>query len=210
MSHRITIRDEHGAVEFDEQVDGGYSLQFADFEDDGSVRVVGKINKANFCNGYWIANHKYEQIAKKLVERFEELAHIDTSKILFLEDPDYVKKSGKRQWMARVRKAPKELVEIWGYWFIMEIRSWFIENTTDNQRVALIYHELRHCGEGLDVVKHDVEDWSNMVNALGTDWTEAISDITDIMDDGFDWDNLRQQLTLLNFDQAAKSNRGLL
>lgn len=204
MSHRITIRDERtGEVEFDEQVDSGYALQFTKHEDDGKIHIFGKINNANFAYPYWISNHKYEPIAKKLCEKFEELSHIDTNRILFLEDINYMKKSDKRQWMARVRKAPKELTEAWGYWFIMEIRSWFLENMTDNQRVALIYHELRHCGEYGELVKHDVEDWKNIVKTLGIDWAETVSDISNIMDEQFGWDNPRQQLTLLNFDKAA-------
>ena len=58
------------------------------------------------------------------------------------------------------------------------------------QIIALIYHELRHIGPDGDIIKHDVEDWNNMIATLGTDWATTQSRIKNLIEDEIIWREL--------------------
>jgi len=203
MAKRIIITDTvSGVVETDETVEGGFSLQYTKNTDEGNVHILGRINNGKFGYRHWIANEKYEPLAKRLVRKFEELSHIKSHRILFLEDTLYEFKASKKpDWVAKVKKAPKELAEIWGYWYVMEIRKDALVNMTSSQRTAIIYHELRHVGHSGELLKHDIEDWDNMVTTLGKDWVDGTEEIWNILDEHFDWDKPRKQLSIYDFNK---------
>ena len=205
MSKRILITDEtSGKIEVDELADGGYAVQFSKNTDEGKVHIHGRINNAMYGRNHWIKNDYYGLLAQRLCRKFEELNHIKVNRILFLEEHAFKKKSGQgRTWAARVKRAPKELTEAWGYWYIMEIRKGFWDILDASQRAALIYHELRHVGTGGHLYKHDVEDWANMISVLGEDWLETEGEIWDLLDENFDWGKPRKQLTLMDYGSNA-------
>jgi len=190
MSKRITIQDEHTReVEFDEQVDGGFSLQYTKNTDDGKIHVLGQINNGKYGPRHWIKNYEYVPLAEKLVAKFEELEHIDVRRILFIED--HVSFENKtptgKPWVVQVKKAAKELIKLWGYWYVFEIRQHLFERKSPEQRIALFYHELKHVGSVGELETHDIEDWTDLVNTLGQDWENTDEMLWNILDDNFSW-----------------------
>jgi hypothetical protein len=77
------------------------------------------------------------------------------------------------------------------------------------QIIALIYHELRHIDTYGDLQPHDVEDWSNMVATLGTDWNSTESRIKNLLEDEVLWRELEpiaKQLNVFNFNEYSKTD----
>lgn len=206
----ITVTDlKSGEVLVKETVKG-YQLQVVK-PNSNVIKRVGRLSNGSITDKDWIKNDMYGHIAELLVEKFVELAHINVNKILFLEDVQWeLKAPGKRQWMARASKANAWLTNTWGYRFVIQFRRYFTEKMSEEQLIALIYHELRHIGYYDEIIPHDIEDWSNMVATMGKDWTDANSSIIDILDDEFPgWQDFkvpRQQKLfdgkVINLDQA--------
>jgi len=206
MAKRIIIQDEYTReVEFDEQVDGGYSLQFTKNTDDGKIHIKGQIDNGKYSHRHWIKNYEYVPLAKKLIDKFEELQHVDVRRILFIEDHvSYeTKPPTGNPWIVQVKKANKELTKVWGYWYVFEIRQHLFERTSFEKRIALFYHELRHVGVLGSLHEHDIEDWTDMVKTLGENWAESGAMLWNILDHNFSWGQKPRQLTLLNFDKDA-------
>ena len=77
----------------------------------------------------------------------------------------------------------------------------YIERMSQEQIIALIYHELRHIGPDGDLRDHDIEDWDNMVATLGKDWNSTKAEVKDLLSDDFIWRSLEptgKQLNLFN------------
>ena len=188
MRKQIIIKDlTSGEVETDITTARGYHLQVPE---DNKLLQVGNITLGQYDHKHEIVNFKYAPIAEKLKAKFEELSHIDISRILFLED--FISFAGKppreHTWVARVKKAPADVKNIWGYWHIITIRQHLVSDKSNEQIVALIYHELRHIGKFGDVIPHDIEDWSNIVETFGKDWFDGIYyKVDDILSDNFEW-----------------------
>jgi hypothetical protein len=112
--------------------------------------------------------------------------------------------SGEHPWIAKTSKAKSQFEAMTGYEYIIEIRNWFINQMSKEQITALLYHELRHIGDG-SIIKHDIEDWNCMVATLGSDWATTQAQIIDILNDDFEqWDYLRKVGTQVSiFDNIA-------
>ncbi|MBU5437615.1 hypothetical protein KQI42_06330 [Tissierella sp. MSJ-40] len=166
------------------------------------LKHIRELDNAKFGDRYWIKNFVYRPIAKKLIEKFDELAPINPLRILFIEDMEYEKPSGGRnQWQAKVSKANKQFSAMTGYDYILETKNYFIERMNREQIIALIYHELRHIDEYGDLQPHDIEDWSNMVGTLGKDWETTKAEIKNLIDDDIIWKELEpgaKQLDMFN------------
>ena len=187
MRKQIIIKDlTTNAVEADITTDRGYHLQVPD---DDRLRMVGKITVGQYDHKHEIVNFKYAPIAERLKAKFAELSHVDINRNLFLQD--YMSFAGKppkeRTWVARVKKAPADVTNIWGYRYIMTIRQHLLSDKTPEQVVALIYHELRHVGQFGEIIPHDIEDWACIVETLGKDWLERFDMADDILAGGFQW-----------------------
>lgn len=50
----------------------------------GKLRHIRKLDNARFGDKHWIKNWIYKPIAKKLVNRFPEIKHINHKYILFI------------------------------------------------------------------------------------------------------------------------------
>lgn len=158
-------------------------------------------------NGKYKINQDYKPIAEKLKAKFNELQYVPVDYILFVENLEDKKKSKNKIVFAQISKIPGKrddiIYQVTGRRFVYMIEI-FKENIVDMSReqiVALIYHELHHIQFVKDDVKlvgHDVEDWSNMIVALGTDWASTISDIPDLLSDDVIWDGIEDQLNLFN------------
>ena len=166
------------------------------------------MDNAKFGEKHWIKNFVYRHIAAQLVKKFEELRHIKPSKILFIEDMDYEDpENGKPQWRAKISKANKQFTVMTGYEYILETRNYFIERMQREQIIALIYHELRHIGQDGDMVKHDIEDWNNMIATLGTDWATTQAKIKDLLEDKILWRELEPLVKQIDMFSLQEFNR---
>lgn len=202
-----------GALETEKEFEGDFCVQFTD-KDNGCIKRLGRILNAKFGDKHEIKNWYYEPIAARLVEKFEELAHIDASGILFLENTHWAQPKGgvkKWTWIARIKKANEHLQNTWGYDYIMEIKMHFASDMDIEKIVALIYHELRHIGEEGELLHHDVEDWNNLVATLGVNWPSTHAEIIDLLGEEFEgFDELRtvgRQISLNGGGSAAMSER---
>lgn len=189
MGKQLKIFDnDTGEIIEDIKFSGGYNIQYACNEDSGRIKHVTKLDNANFDGTKWIKTAIYRPICNKLADKFEELNHLRNAvnAILFLEDMNWEEKSGKRSWIARIAKTNKQFREMTGYYYIMETRNFYIERMSQEQIIALLYHELRHIGKDGDLVEHDIEDWSNMVATFGVDWATTMANIENLLEDDFD------------------------
>lgn len=195
MARRLLLTDKStGECLEDIEFSGGYNIQYASSEDSGRIHKVTKLDNARFDDKHWIKNEIYRPIALALVMKFKELCHVPVQRILFLEDTNWIKPDNdKPQWVGRIQAANKQFQELSGYWYILETRSYYIDNMSREQVIALIYHELRHIGIDHKLIPHDIEDWSNMVATLGKDWNSTKDNIIDILDNDFEeWNELRK------------------
>ena len=154
-------------------------------------------------NGKYKINEHYRPIAEALKEKFKELQYVPVKNILFIENLEDKKKKSNSIIYAQVSKVQGKWMDIiyqfTGQYFeyMLEI---FKENTVEmsrEQMIALIYHELKHIqlvktpdGSKIDIVNHDVEDWTIMIEKLGSNWNSTKSDIPDLLDEGVDWDSI--------------------
>lgn len=102
----------------------------------------------------------------------------------------------------------KQFKAMTGYYWVIETKNWYTKDMSREQIVALMYHELRHIGRLGELVPHNIEDWSNMIATLGTDWATSKSDIDDILADDFKWDELRKAGTQMTITEYLKKAQG--
>ncbi|WFD09756.1 putative metallopeptidase [Tepidibacter hydrothermalis] len=194
MKRKLIIFDEDSGEEIEKiEFSGGYNISVANLYDSGKIRFIRKLDNGKFGDKHWIKNYLYGPLAKRLIEKFDEIRHIKSEKILFIEDTEWEPGISKQPWIARIKKANKELESITGYEYVMEIRGYYTDKMSKSQVIALIYHELRHIHQDGTLIKHNIEDWSNMVATLGKDWATTMEAIENILDDDFiGWDDLRK------------------
>ncbi|MEJ8555119.1 putative metallopeptidase [Tepidibacter sp. Z1-5] len=194
MKKKLIVVDKDTGEEL-ENIDftGGYNISLTNIHDGGNLRFIRKLDNAKYGSRHWIKNYTYRSIADKLVEKFKELEHIKTKSILFIEDMEWSLGSAKQPWMARIKKANKELESMLGYEYVLETRNYYIERMSTSQIIGLLYHELRHIDKDGDLINHDIEDWGNMVATLGKDWASTQEVIQNILDDDFmHWDEVKK------------------
>lgn len=141
-------------------------------------------------------NEHYRPIAEALCKKHEELKHVPVNNILFLDDVETEKKSKGKYVLAEIGKIPAKWSEVieqtTGFYFEL-VLTVYRENTSHlsrEQKIALIYHELRHIrdtAKGLVLVGHDIEDWREMHDKLGPNWSSTHADMPDLLDAEFDW-----------------------
>lgn len=194
------------AIDFD----GGYNITVVD--DEGYLKHFRNIGNGRFGDKFWIKGDIYGHVAEQLVEKFQELRHINPSKVLFLEDIDFKEKKDthrNNKWKAKIGKASKQLENMFGYEYILTTRSYYIEPMDDAKVAALIYHELRHIDTEGKILKHDVEDWENMIATLGSDWGTKMANIANILEDDFKgWRDIRKtQISMFEGDNVIPLNK---
>jgi len=210
---KLRITDDNtGEIILEKEFSGGYHFIYTNLHDAGKLHHIRDLDNGKFGEKHWIKNFIYKPIATRLIKKFEELKHIKPSKILFIEDMDYEEPKSskpKKYWRARISKANKQFSEMTGYEYILETRNYYIERMSREQIIALIYHELRHIGKDGDMVKHDIEDWNNMIATLGTDWATTQAKIKNLLEDEILWrelEPLAKQLNVFNFHEYSKAD----
>jgi hypothetical protein len=111
-----------------------------------------------------------EEIAKKLIPQYHK--HLEHTPIIYLFN------GGKmRQWAKIGSRSAKERV-ISCYYFVMEVNhaQWLL--LTDEQRLALVDHELCHTAIDTEtgepsVIDHDIEEFGIIVSRHGL-WRDSV------------------------------------
>jgi len=185
----------------DVEFSGGYNISYTNHTNSGEIKNIRKLDNGKYGEKHWIKNYIYRPISIRLIEKFEELKHISPQKILFIEDMHWEKPNSekpKKYWVARMKKANKQLESMLGYEYILETRSYYTEKMQREQIIALVYHELRHINKYGDIESHDIEDWDNMVATLGKDWATTEAQIPNLLDDYIRWDKLEDRVRQIN------------
>lgn len=174
--------------------------------DESKIGIVPTIED---WDGKYRINEGYRPIAEALVEKYPELGHIPVDKILFIDNVETEARRKGRYVLAQVGLAPSRWAQIITQlsgvetWYFMEIFRKNTKGLSEEQLVALIYHELRHIGRDGAMVAHDVEDWGNMITALGFGWNSSGKEIPNLLGDEVDWDSILARRLLGMADDEA-------
>ncbi|CAH2213501.1 putative metallopeptidase [Tepidibacter aestuarii] len=206
MKRKLIIMDKDTGEELERvEFTGGYNIAITNIHDGGNLRFIRTLDNAKYGSKHWIKNYTYRFIADKLVEKFKELEHVRPKSILFIEDMEWEPGASKQPWMAKIKKANKELQYMLGYEYVLETRNYYIERMSTSQIIGILYHELRHIDKDGDLINHDIEDWGNMVATLGKDWATTKEAIQNILDDDFEgWNDLRKAGRQINMFETLR------
>lgn len=159
-------------------------------------------------NGKFRINDFYRDPAEKLVNKFDLLQHIPVESILFVENLNGKGKTKNKVKLAEVRKIPERwydlIYQMTGrkFEYMIEFYRENLERKTPEQILIALYHELRHIGPTGDLIHHDHEDFSEISQAIGFDWTGDHRFFANILADGVSWDTLELQ-TKLSLDSPG-------
>ena len=139
-----------------------------------------------------ICNSRMRPIAEALVKKYEELKHVDPSKILFIVNH----KSSGGGALADTSKVPFKWTELLfqlgacSYFYMVEFYDKKTAHLDDNQMTALLYRELRKIGSEGNIVKPEVNEWWTLLMGLGKNWSLPDSTCPNLLDDNSDWKRL--------------------
>ncbi len=203
---KITVVDQDSGEIVEDINASEYNLQWTHHEDAGRIHRSIALNNAKYGEKCWIKNYAYAPIARRLVDKFEELQGIKVEEILFIEDMEWEPGGAKYDWKAKIKKANKDLTEFLGYKYIIEIRNYYTADMDIERLILLVYHELLHIDVSDDSIrKHNIEDWSNIVATFGKEWSDTKAELKNILDDDFEkWESLlRTEKQISLFDLGA-------
>ena len=168
-------------------------------------------------NGKYKINEDYRPIAETLKSKFKELEYVPVNNILFIENTEDERKKNNSHVYAQIGKMPGKWEDIIyqvtkkRFEYVLEI---FKENTITMSReqiIALIYHELKHIqlvqssqGSKIDIVRHDVEDWLNMVEKLGINWASTKGSIPNLLNENVNWESIEGPHNLFPVETSLK------
>lgn len=127
-----------------------------------------------------IENEEYKAIATRLIEtlpEFTDIAEADV-RIAYLSS-EKEKKTAHKRILGECHKVEQLYQWIVPYDFMIILYEPNIAGFTENQIETLIRHELHHVGieyadTGLKyyIVPHDIEEFWNIINDKGIDWSD--------------------------------------
>jgi predicted metallopeptidase len=162
----------------------------------------------NDFNGKFVISEAYRPIAQALVNKYSELEHINVDNILFIENTETRKKKNNSLVFAQISLMQEKWKDIiyqiteQNYTHILEIFKLNTLMMSREQIIALIYHELRHIGKDGSIINHDIEDWANMIEKLGVDWSKYEADIPNILQ--VDWESIEGPTTLFSTEVTLR------
>ena len=145
--------------------------------------------------GYEICSDKIRSIAEALIDKYDELHHINPDKILFVVNHKGVG-SRKKVVLAKTTKIPPKWTELLyqlgscSYFYMIECYAKTTAAMDESQMVALVYRELRRIGPEGEIYSPDVIDWWQMLMGLGRKWYYPDSSCPNLLDEGVDWKSL--------------------
>ncbi len=114
--------------------------------------------------------HDVGEIAKDLIPQFHQ--HLQNVPILYFFD------GGKMKEAATMSKRSDKEIFISGYKFIMQVNKAQWSDLQEDQRIALVDHELQHAyvspdGE-ISIIDHDIEEFTAIIKRRGI-WNKRLS-----------------------------------
>ena len=137
---------------------------------------------------YEIVNKRIRPIAERLIEKYDELRHIDPDKILFIVNHKSAG-SKKQMTLAKTTKVPPKWIEILyqlgscSYFYMVEFYAKTTAAMDEAQLVALVYRELRRIGPEGDLLSPDVAEWYQVLMGLGRKWFYPDATCPNLLDD---------------------------
>lgn len=155
-------------------------------------------------DGEYKINEAYRMIANGLKGKFKELEHVPVENIIFLDRMETEEKKLNKKVLAKVSQIPKRyqgiIYQLTGtiFTFMIEVFLKNISYLTREQKIAVIYHELRHLqlvitdkGPDIKIVGHHVEDWYEMIDKLGATWTKNGKAVPNLLDESIvNWSSI--------------------
>jgi hypothetical protein len=158
-------------------------------------------------------NESYRPLAEELVRKFPELKDVKLAEVLFVDSDGGG--SGDTIKYGEVKKIPDLVSQViqqqYGKWirYIVVVYRMSCTEFSREQRTLQMYHQLRHIGED-GLVKHDIEEFTNVAAAIGADWAKTKRKIPDILAGDFDWSKIEgpQLRMVFGGQNAAAAGRG--
>ena len=160
--------------------------------------------------GKYLINESYRPIAVALIKKYPELKHISANSILFVEDTESFKKAKGQTVFAQIGTIPDKWSDIvyqisdLPFDYLMEIYKLNTMQMSQEQIVALIYHELRHIGPDGKIIDHEINDWVNMIEKLGVNWNATQENIPNLLDADINWDKITGPATLFPAESSLR------
>ena len=125
-------------------------------------------------------NETYANIAGELIDTEECLKHLKNANVTIVYlSSDLEKKSNRREVYGQCEKIPDRYKWAIPCDFTITVFEPNVERFTDEQIRILLLHELKHVGIELDgneeqyfIVPHDIEDFEDILQTYGMDWSK--------------------------------------
>lgn len=142
---------------------------------------------------YEVCANKVKPIASALIKKYDELAHIDPDKILFIVN--HVARDNKLRLAKTTRIQPRwsEIMYQLGatpYFYMIELYAKTTAVMEEEQIVALVYRELLKISPEGDIVTPDVNDWWRLIRCMGHDWFLPKHSVPNLLDENVTWSKL--------------------
>lgn len=121
-----------------------------------------------------------EKLAKRLIPKHH--THLVNAKIAYLFKNKEMKSKGKIV-VATAKKVSKEMTTLSGYNFLITVAYPTWRDLSDDQKLAIVDHELEHCLVDEDaktgetkylIIPHDVEEFSSIIRRHGLYTTDLV------------------------------------
>ena len=130
-------------------------------------------------------SEEYANIGKEVIDKEESLIDIRNSRatIIYLTSENKKMAKGKKV-CAECEKVPDKYKWSVPADFTITVFLPNVEGFTEEQKRILMFHELKHVGiifnadgtETYSVVPHDYEDFKEIIDRYGTDWSKSNAD----------------------------------
>lgn len=140
-----------------------------------------------------VSNNRLKPVAEALINKYEELSHIDPNQILFVVN--FVGRDKKLR-LARTTRLTAKWTELLNQLgsvtnlYIMEIYAKTTTAMDESQIIALVYRELRKIGPDGDILTYDVQDWWQILMGLGRKWFYPDHTCPNLLDESISWNKL--------------------
>lgn len=149
-------------------------------------------------SGKYMINEVYRDPAKKLVKSFQDLQYVPVEAILFVDNIDGNGKNKDKVKFAEIRKIPEKwqdlIKQMTGrtFCYMLEFYKKNMEDMTWSQVLMVLYRELRKIGPDGEFRAYAIEEWPEVFYSIGEDWHGKNRIITNILEAGGEWENMRQ------------------
>lgn len=159
----------------------------------------------NEWGGRFLINEAYRDIAEGLREKVPAVGHVPVPRILFVDNIDGTGKSLNQRKSAQIQKIPlmwKEIIEQMtgkGFDYVMQFYKANIQEMSKDQVTILVLHEMRHVGTEGEIIHHDIQEFSDILQRVGFNWGTTKRKLPDLLSDKVAWDKIQGPPNL--FDQ---------